>query len=224
MRHRPLRDLTDLHFRAYNSAASSGEPAVAEVCYFLPRLLELMALGADLHFAFEATLRRLGACPADAFSAAQRHAIDTFARAHFGDFLSRHPWVDTQAPDCWGSGDNAFAVLLMWDIGGVDIRPLLDDWAQDGRPSACCHYVESGNADFWACRTLDNPFAEDRPVFRQRVSEWMLDRANQSRFATALAGLQASQAVHRDCDAGAHPTPQAAIAHVLDRLAPDKGM
>ena len=218
MRRWPLRDITAAHFYRYNSAASSGSQPASEVRYLLPRLLELLAQGAELHFALECTLRRLGDCPADAFSQDQRRAIDTYARAHFTDFLARHAWLDAAVPNRW-SADNAFAVLLMWDIGGVDIRPLLADWARGGRPSACCHYAEAGNADFWPDDTMDNAFAQERPAFRHTVNEWMRDEANRAHFSHALRALRAStDAFRQDCDCGAHPTPEDAIDNAVSQL------
>ena len=92
MRRVPLHKLTEKHFYAYNGTAKSRVQPVDELRYFLPRLLELLAEGAELHHSTELYLERLGNCDWSAFSPDECAAIDAFALAYWSDFLATHPW------------------------------------------------------------------------------------------------------------------------------------
>lgn len=58
-----LRQLTTRHFYAYGDTAKSLVQPSSELRYLLPRLLELLAEGAELRHSTELILDRLGNCP-----------------------------------------------------------------------------------------------------------------------------------------------------------------
>lgn len=176
MREKPLRALTARHFRQYNTSAKSAEQPPAEIRYLLPRMLELIAEGAEVHHAVELFLDRVGRCPPGTFDEAQRRALDRFALALFSQAL------DTER--VWGK--EPLSLLLMFDIAGVDLAPLLALWTASETPESTAHYVHDTYWEFWPSRDYDNPFAGDRPDFRARLREWMLDPANRRRFADKL--------------------------------------
>lgn len=176
MREMPLRKLTARHFYEYNTSAKSAGQPVDEILYLLPRMLELIAQGAEVHHSTELFLDRVGRCPAGTFDEAQRRVLDTFALQLFAQALDAEPTWDQEA----------ITLLLMFDIGGVDVAPLLSLWLDRDTPTSTVYYVRETYWDFWPARDYGNAFAEDRPVFRARLREWMLDPANGRRFADKL--------------------------------------
>lgn len=174
----PLAHLNSSDFREYNGSAKSQVQDAAEVGHFLPRMLALLAAGEEVHHSLEIALDRLGRCPADAWNAEEQAAIERFALAYFDAVLHgplAHRWFD-----------DPFSVLLMFHIGGVSIRPLLQRWQASEHPSATVQYVRGTYWDFWRERQYANAFADDRPEFRQELREWLLDAECRQRFAQRL--------------------------------------
>ena len=60
----PLKRLPAGHFYEYNGSAKSEIQEPGEVGYFLPRMLELLSEGHEIHHSIELSLDRLGRCPA----------------------------------------------------------------------------------------------------------------------------------------------------------------
>ena len=187
MRRMPLRQVTVRHFYEYNSSAKSVEQPAEELLYFLPRMLELLAQGEELHHSTELYLDRLGKCPADALSPKERAAVDAFALAFFREGLG-HTGREPSPFD----GANAFDILLMFHKGGVDVQPLLAHWLTDERPSAVLHYTEASYWDFWGRNGIQNAFAEDQPEFCETMKAWMLDEGHRQRFAQKILALDTS--------------------------------
>lgn len=176
MREKPLRELTARHFYQYNSSAKSAVQPVDEILYLLPRMLELIAEGEDIHHSTEIALDRVGNCPPGTFDEAQRRVLDRFALCLFGQVID--------AERDWSK--EAFSLLLMFDIGGIDVAPLLFLWTANQTPASTVHYVYDTYWDFWPDRDYSNPFAGDRPAFRARLRDWLLDPANGEVFAKKL--------------------------------------
>lgn len=188
LRELPLRSLTAHHFYQYNGSAKGPVQPVGEVKYLLPRLLELLAQGAELHHSTELYLDRLGRCDPQAFSPTERAAINAFALAHFRAGLAQWPF-DSRA---LFMGENAFSILLMWDIGGVDVAPLLDHWLADASEAATLHYIDASYWDFWNCGAYENAFADDREAFRTRLCDWMTAPEHRRVFADRVLALIAN--------------------------------
>lgn len=176
MRKKPLRELTARHFYEYNTSAKSAEQPVDEILYLLPRMLELIAEGADVHHSVELFLDRVGNCPEGTFDKVQRQVLDRFALRLFARELD--------GEDTWGK--EPFSLLLMFDNGGLDIAPLLASWLANTSPASTVRYVRDTYWDFWPTRDYGNPFAGDRPAFRACLRDWMLDPENGRRFADKL--------------------------------------
>lgn len=187
MRRLPLHQVTTRHVYEYNSSAKSPEQPPEELLYFLPRMLELLAQGEELHHSPELYLDRLGNCPAEALSREERAAVDAFALAFFREGLGR-----TGREPSPFDGANAFDILLMFHKGGVDVQPLLAHWLNDERPSAVQHYAEASYWDFWGKHEIQNAFAEDQPAFCETMKTWLLDAGNRQRFAQKILALDTS--------------------------------
>lgn len=186
LRKLPLRSLKAHHFYEYNSSAKGLVQPVDEVKYLLPRLLELLAQGAHLHHSTELYLDRLGRCDTSAFTPGEREAIQRFALGHFRAGLEQWP-IDSSSLFV---GENAFSILLMWDIGGVDVAPLLDHWLADVSEAATLHYIEASYWDFWESGgTFANAFADKRGSLKDRLSNWITAPGHRKAFAQRILAL-----------------------------------
>ena len=214
MRRMPLRQVTVRHFYEYNSSAKSSEQPADELLYFLPRMLELLAQGEELHHSTELYLDRLGNCPADALSPKERAAVDAFALAFFHEGLG-HTGRERSPFD----GANAFDILLMFHKGGVDVQPLLAHWLNDERPSAVQHYTEASYWDFWGQNEIQNAFAEDQPEFSEAMKAWMLNEGNRQRFAQKILALDTSAMEGpAHCTCGNCMGPRQIVEAVFDQV------
>jgi hypothetical protein len=198
LREWPLARLTARHLREYNESAKSPVQPVPELRHLLPRLLELIARGEDVHHSTELFLDRLGRCPEGTWNAAERAALDGFACAFF-DALLR---AGTPGHGLRAWRDTPLAVLLMFDIGGLDIEPLLRLWRDCDDPAATIRFVRATYWDFWEEREIANAFASDRPAFRARVRAWLLDASNRARFAARMVEPRFLELAAREPDTG----------------------
>ena len=198
MRRLPLRELTTRHFYAYNDTAKSEQQPAAELLYLLPRLLDLMAQGAELHHSTELYLDRLGRCDTAEFSKVERGAIEAYALAFFAEGLAQSPRDSTGR----FMGEDAVSILLMFNIGGIDVAPLLAHWLANEAPTATMHYVW---ARYWALgcnQPFSNPFADKRPGFQDTIADWMQDVDHRSVFAKRILALDLSGLGDETCAKG----------------------
>jgi hypothetical protein len=189
MRRLPLRQISTNHFYAYNDSAKNSVQPADEIKYFVPRLCELLASGADLHHSTELVLQRMGNCPRAEFSATERATIDAFALAFFANGLAQYP----SQRDGLFMGENALSILLMMDIGGIDLSPLLAYWLEADEPAATMHYAQASYWDFWPSQEISNAFSCDRLEFCATVKDWMLSVPHRRSFARNLLALDAQQ-------------------------------
>lgn len=173
LREWPLARLTDRHFYDYNTSAKSACQPADELRHLLPRLLELLAEGAQVHHSIELALERLGNCPPGSWTPEEIDVLQRFALAYFDHLLHGDPSGESFLEDPVGA-------LLMFDIGGLSIEPLLDFWLNCENPSSADFVV----ATAWriGARGFENAFADNRPLFQVRIREWFLDPENQQRF------------------------------------------
>ncbi|UXH77995.1 hypothetical protein [Roseateles amylovorans] len=177
MRTLPLRALTREHFYEYNSAAKSEVQPAAEIQYLLPRLLELIAQGEEVHHSIELFFDRVGRCSEGTFDASQRAVLDRFALEHFANHLNAGRERLLEDP---------LSILLMFDIGGLDIRPLLAFWLDSGDLQSTVQYVDERYWHVSEDGYVTNAFAEGRTWFQQKVRAWMMDPTNQRVFCDKL--------------------------------------
>lgn len=171
------------HFYEYNCSAKSEVQTPEEVGYLLPRMLELLANGIEIHHSLELSLDRLGRCPVGSWTQDENTALNRFALAYFEPALWRG-MQDENGNRRWF--DDPLSVLLMFDIGGIAIEPLLDLWLLYEHPHSTVEFVRSTYWQFWANGEYSNPFASDRPAFRHRIRAWLTDPAHRSRFAAKM--------------------------------------
>ena len=215
MRRLPLRQISARHFYEYNCSAKDRPQPAYELKYLLPRMVELLASGAEVHHSKELYLDRLGHCEAGAFSAEEYKAIEAFALAYFADCLSQHPW---QSGEGYG-GDAAFELLLMFAIGGIDLQPLLDYWLKDESTAATLHYVNAGFYDFWHGQKITNAFATDRPRFQEVMTAWLTESRHRQIFARRILKLEMNNLDQTPtCYYGSRITPQDMAETVFDLI------
>lgn len=178
----PLSKLTARHFYEYNTSAKGESQPQKELGRLLPRMLELLAAGEDVHHSIELSLDRLGRCPPGCWNDIELAALDRFALAYFDDVLHGSSSGEGEGP--WR--EDPLSVLLMFDIGGQDIRPLLDLWLHSSDPASTWQHVATTYWDFWKHREYENAFATDRPEFRTEIREWLLDPAHRQLFVERL--------------------------------------
>jgi hypothetical protein len=206
MRTWPLRELGVKHFYQYNTTALSPEQPVDEIKYLLPRLLELTALGAEVHHGLELNLKRVGNCPASAFSPAEHAALAQFAHALLGEQLQCNPWEYYGANQEY-KNRSTFELLLMCEVGGIAIEPLLAQWLSSTAQNATLQYANAVFWEFLETRSISATFAQDRPTFQASMAAWLHSPANRAVFANRLLALD-----------WAHFAPQAAWCRAV---APD---
>jgi hypothetical protein len=195
MRHMPLRKVTAKHFYEYNTAAKGEVQPVDEVLYLLPRMLELMAEKAEIHHSTELFMTRVGRCPPGSFNEAEQLVLNRFALSYFAQAISgEETWVD-----------EPLALLLMFDIGGLDISPLLDFWHRSESPESTLHFVSATYWRFWTGQDCSNAFAGDRPGFKAKLRAWMLDPGNRRRFVDKLMQPDFLRLADRQNDWGCIP-------------------
>lgn len=188
MRRLPLRQLTTQHFYGYNDAAKSAVQPTQELRYLIPRLLELVARGEEVHHSVELYLDRLGRRESDAFSATEWASIQTLCEKLFAQRLTFYPWA---RPD-QALLSSQFDLLLMFDIGGVDIAQMLARWLATDTPESTLNYVASS---FWNCwyhggGEVRNAFADDRPEYRARLWAWLDDADHRAVWAQRILQLE----------------------------------
>lgn len=209
MRQRPLRSLQRHHFYDYNCAAKDRMQPAAEILYFLPRLLELLAAGEELHHSIELSLDRLGHGPAETLRPEERAVLDRFALQYFQD--------DLACPQPGWRGDPV-SVLLMVDYAGLDVTPLLEHWRQTDDPRATCAFVDARYWEFSDLGAMSHAFATDRQRFQHTMSRWVLDPATRATFVDRLMRPEFQALAQQESDRGCMPFLTMVDA-VFDRLA-----
>ena len=141
--------------------------------------------------------------------------MDTFALAFFAERLSQHQWHSGERH----AGDAAFECLLMFDIGGIDLQPLLDYWLKDDSTAATLHYVNAGFYEFWQAQRIKNPFAKDRTVFQEQMKTWLTSENNRRTFARRILKLEMNNLDQTPtCYYGSRVTPQDMAETVFDLI------
>jgi hypothetical protein len=183
MRELPLESLYRHHFYRYNDSAKSEIQPASEIKYFIPRMLDLLSKGADLHHSMEIYLDRLGRVPEGTFSDTEKKALDDFALVFFAVGLEQMPFLEGG----FFQRQDAFTVLLMFETGGFDISPLLEHWSQQNANEETLNYAYSTLWNFWDDDgVIGMAFASDRPKFREQMKTWILDSKNRQTFARKI--------------------------------------
>lgn len=126
--------------------------------------------------------------------------------------LAHYPWERDPL------ASNAFDYLLMFDIGGIDIAPLLHHWLNQATPQATLQYLDASYLDFWYYGgAITQVFAEDRPAYRARMTEWLMHPSHRRLFATRLLAIDLSRIKgSKKWNTGAARSPQHALEYVFD--------
>ena len=201
LREWPMTRLTGRHFYEYNISAKSEIQPPQELGYLLPRMLELLAAGEEIHHSVELSLDRLGSCPKDSWNADELAVLDRFAAAYFDGVLRG----DRFGNDVRRCVDEPLSILLMFDIGGLAIAPLLELWLRCDHPFSTMQFVEETYWRFWEGRSYGNPFASDRPAFRAQVGDWILHPEHRGCFAAKLLAPDFQALARQRPDVGCMP-------------------
>ncbi|HEY4083476.1 MAG TPA: hypothetical protein VGM81_22530 [Burkholderiaceae bacterium] len=213
MRQLPLNKLSGRHFYEYNTAAKSDTQPADEVLYLLPRMLELIAEGVDVHHSIELALQRVGSCPSGSFGQKELDVLDRFALAYFQEAL---------CAECVMAGrckwhEEPMSILLMFHMAGLSIEPLLDGWLRTSHPAATVQWVEATYWRFWEKQEYENPFADDYPVFKRQIKHWLLNPEHRQRFIEKLMAPEFQQLAELQRPTG-HTTFSTMVDAVFDQL------
>jgi hypothetical protein len=183
MRTQALRTLTPHHIHQYQDAAQDArtpEQYADEYAYFLPRIAEFISHGNPelVRHSTEIALDRLGKCARDAFSDKEYQSITAWCMALWQWYLRGGGW-GAKVPLL---SDHADALLVMFDIAGIPLPPLLDAWADTASDWALVQYGLLAG-EFGTPRGLSNAFANDRPALHQTLHSWVFGDRIRERFA-----------------------------------------
>ena len=212
MRRLPLRELSAKHFYEYNSSAKSVVQPADEMLYLLPRLLELVAEGAEVHHSTELSMQRMGSCEPGAFSVRERAALDAFALALFSERLAVSPWVQ----DGRAVWSNAFDLLVMFELGGIALEPLLAHWLTSTGEATTLNYAYSVYWNFWETQSIRNAFANDRLAFQAAIYAWMMNPGNRACFAEKLLAVNTAALTENEAQYCSPVTPNEVVGAVFD--------
>lgn len=214
MRSLPLKQLSARHFYEYADGAMGDlvQPAT-EIKYLLPRWLELLAEGHELRHSLEITLDRVGRCPEDSFTEAERKVLDDFMLAYFDAHMTGQACKEGQ----WYRADDPIGLLLMADYAGLEVQPLLTRWTEMEHPQSTLAFVHAVYWDYLPTGDISSAFAGERTAFRALMHEWLESPATKAAFTRKLldADLQVRVAQHPPCGS----TPVATMVDaVFDHL------
>nr|WP_297529167.1 hypothetical protein [uncultured Roseateles sp.] len=216
LREWPLKRLTIEHLFEYGDSAKNQVQNPTEVGYFVPRMLQLLAEGAEIRHSLAIALDRVGGCPPGSWTVAQQSALSRFALAYFALAIrGGRGGADPCGP---GLPEDPFEVLLMFDVGGIAIQPLLAHWLECDDPMSTVQFVRQSHWDFWHEQDYGNPFASDRGTFRQEIRTWMLDASTRRRFTEKLLSSDFLAIVPTVCG-DAHVSFAAMVDGVFEHLA-----
>jgi hypothetical protein len=217
MRRLPLASLYRKHFYEYNDSAKSEVQPAPEIKYFIPRMFELLSEGEDLHHSTELYLDRVGRVPEGAFSEDERKALDDFAFVFFSEGLKQ----SLNEEKGLFQRNDAFTILLMFEIGGFNIAPLLDHWVQQNASEATLNFAYSTLWHFWHDgEEIGMAFAGNRPDFRATMKAWITNAENRDAFAKKIVDLVSdSSPEFLQEKIGCRDTYEDALNEVFQRIA-----
>lgn len=213
LREWPRKRLTARHLYEYNCTAKSEVQDAREVGYFLPRMLDLLARGEEIHHSLEISLDRVGLCPPGSWTDAQQQALDRFASAYFDAVLRHGPPAEGYRAYL----DDPFSVLLMFDYAGLEVGPLLASWLHCQHPCSTVQFVRTTYWDFWEGREYSNAFAGNRPAFRRKVRDWLLAPAHREQFTAKMLSAEFLAVAERERPMGRTPFAMM-VEGVFDQL------
>ena len=178
----PLRTVGAELFFAYFMDPTPDRHSSEEFLYFLPRILDLLSQGADVHFALELVLSNVKRCPAGTLGKAAVDVLNRFALAFFKNLLGPNQWARRWA----FQHDDPVSVLAMAHLAGLDMRPLLAWWAQTDEPRASRHFVEQGFFQWWGPEAAVDAFVDDDAEFLGQLQAWLSHPDTRARFQDKL--------------------------------------
>jgi len=183
MRTLPLRQLDAKHFYEYADGAMGDlvQPA-AEIKYLLPRWLELLAEGHELRHSLEVTLDRMGRCPADSFTDAERTVLNDFMLAYFDAHMSGLACPGGR----WYQADDPLGLLLMANYAGLEVRPLLRRWADMEQHQSTLGFVRTVYWEYLLTGDISCAFAGDRTAFKTLMRDGLEHPATKAAFTRKL--------------------------------------
>lgn len=185
MRTLPLHQLSQRHFNEYSYYSYQGKTQSADdIKYYLPRMLDLLAQGAECQHNIDTYLERLGNCDAYAFTPQEKVALRRYARSFFSHGLAQ--WGTRQCS--LFQGEYAFTILRMWDCAGIPIQPLLDDWLSNPSEAATLSFVDAYYWEYWK-NNYKITLANHKEPFRKTMHAWLRDQNTKAAWANKLLKL-----------------------------------
>ena len=109
---------------SYNGSAKVELVSKDEVAYLLPRTLELIALGEEIHHSTELYLDWAGQVPSEQWTQQEKELLERFALQYTKDVFQQAKQMQVQ----WHVEIDS--ILIMFCYAGIDIQPILDWLAQ----------------------------------------------------------------------------------------------
>jgi len=182
----PLAGLSVAQLRDFSLEFSVEPDSAREFLYFLPRILDLLAQGERLSLVPERVLSGLKLGVAAGLSQEQTSVLNRFVLAYFRNWLGPNQW---RARD-GAAWNDAVEVLAMVHFGGLDIQPLLDEWAQTDDIRASRHFAIAGYWNWWGPCAEPPAYEDEAPAFAQQVRAWLQEPATRARFIEKLQALE----------------------------------
>lgn len=209
----PLERITAQQLYEYNDSAKSETQLPREIGHLLPRMLDLLSQGQEIHHSLEISLDRVGRCPEGCWNDKEQAVLDRFALAYFDAVL--HGSLPVGERFRWP--EDSLSTLLMFDIGGQSIEPLLAHWLHCDSPHVIVQYVSATYWDFWRQGEYTNAFASSRPAFRQQIANWLTSPDHRAHFIARLLDPAFQQLAQQQPDQG-HTPFSAMVDGVSDAL------
>ena len=182
----PLAELSVAQFRDFYLEFSVEPDSAREFLYFLPRILDLLAQGERLSLVPERVLSGLKPGVAAGLGQEQTSVLNRFVLAYFRNWLGPNQWR-AQAGVAW---NDSVEVLAMVHFGGLDIQPLLDEWAQTDDIRASRHFAIAGYWSWWGPCAEPAAYEDEAPAFAQQIRAWLQEPATRARFIEKLQALE----------------------------------
>ncbi|MGI8553880.1 MAG: hypothetical protein ACR2PL_24280 [Dehalococcoidia bacterium] len=166
---KPLRALQGTDLKRYTSDALYTWGEVDDFRHFLPRILELMALGELELLDLEMILAKLPYAEWRQWPGAEQSAIESFLLAHWRRLLTTDPFAQTHGT--YRSREWLSGIAMAVD----DLTPYLDSWRKNQTLPALLHLADFvwDESGLLGPKRQPNAFLEDRPGQVQQIAEWL---------------------------------------------------
>lgn len=167
----PLSSLSRDLIYVYNDSAKDDLDSKDEVAYLLPRILELIALGEEIHHSPELYLDWMSKTPLEQWTEAEKELLERFALQYTKDAFQQakqEQWVV-----------EIDSILIMFCHADIDIQAILDWLAQCTDDIVVASIAFLVGSSIYEKNYLANPFKLDAPEFEGIFNQWFSQNLEQ---------------------------------------------